>query len=204
MPTGYTSDIKDGISFRKFALNCARNFGATIALRDENSDVEVTPENVRFGSDYHKKQLVAAKSAKAKFQKLTRAQKHKLFRAETNKALDNCRRSDANMKAQKKSYLAMLGSAKNWTPPTKDHENMKSFMVEQINTSIDYDCDSKYNNERIVEIVTKTYSEWLAAKKQSLDSDIEYHEEDLEKSIARENERSNWVKNLIDSPPSNR
>lgn len=36
MPTGYTSSIKDGISFENFVLKCARNFGACIAWRKEH------------------------------------------------------------------------------------------------------------------------------------------------------------------------
>lgn len=201
MATGYTHNIKDGITFRKFALNCARNFGATIALRDESSDVEVTPENVKFGSDYHKKQLSLAKSAKAKFRKLNQAQKRVIFKAEMNRAIDNCRQSDASMKAQKKKYLAMLEKVEKWTPPTKEHKNMKDFMVSQIDQSVDFDCNPKYNNERIVEVVTKSYSEWLAAKKEELNRDIEYHEEELANDTKRDTERPEWVKNLIDSLP---
>jgi len=201
MPTGYTHNIKDGITFRKFALNCARNFGAAIALRDEDSSVGVTPENVKFGSDYDKKALAAAKSAESKFRKLTRAQKNKLFKAETNRILDNCRRTDASSKAQKQSYLSMLEKVKSWTPPTRDHENMKDFMVSQINESIDCDCDTKYNDARIIEIVTRTYAEWLKSKKDELISNIQFYQEHLDKAIARDNERSNWVKDLLDSLP---
>lgn len=35
MPTGYTADIKDGIDFKTYAMNCARAFGACVMLRDE-------------------------------------------------------------------------------------------------------------------------------------------------------------------------
>lgn len=203
MPTGYTVNIKDGITFRKFALNCARNFGAAIALRDDDSSVEVTPENVKFGTNYHQKALSAAKSAQNKFKKLTRAQKRKMFKTETDRILENCRRTDITSKSQKKSYLAMLEKVKNWQPPTKDHKNMKDFMTSQITESIDFDCDTKYNNERIIETVTQTYPEWLKSKKEKLTWDIQYHQEHLEKDIARDNERSSWIKQLIDSLPDN-
>jgi len=40
MPTGYTTDIYNGkdVSFRDFALNCARAFGACIMQRDDPAD----------------------------------------------------------------------------------------------------------------------------------------------------------------------
>lgn len=202
MPTGYTADIKNGISFRKFALNCARNFGAAIALRDESSDVEITPENVKFGGNYYQKALTKAKLAKTKFDKLSQKQKHQLFKKETEKKIGRCRQLDASMKAQKKSYLSMLEKVQKWNPPTKDHKNMKDFMISQINDSISYDCDPKYNNEQIISTVTQTYSEWLKSKKENLIWNINYHKEHLAKDVERDNERSNWVKNLIDSLPN--
>ena len=46
MPTGYTSDIYDGkdISFREYALKCARNFGAYVEMRDSSLDTEMPTE----------------------------------------------------------------------------------------------------------------------------------------------------------------
>ena len=40
MPTGYTTDIYNGkdVSFRDFALTCARQFGACIMQRDDPAD----------------------------------------------------------------------------------------------------------------------------------------------------------------------
>ena len=58
MPTGYTADIKDGISFQTYALNCARAFGACVMLRDEPGD-------------YHLKAMEKARNALAKLESLT-------------------------------------------------------------------------------------------------------------------------------------
>lgn len=44
MPTGYTADIKDGISFETYAMNCARAFGACVSLRDKPSGGKVIPD----------------------------------------------------------------------------------------------------------------------------------------------------------------
>lgn len=172
-------------------------------MRDESSDVEITPENVKFGGSYHQKALSAAKLAKTKFDKLTQKQKRQLFKVETNREIEYCRKQDSSAKSQKKSYLSMLDKVEKWNPPTEDHKNMKSFMVSQIKESIDFDCDTKYNNERIVETVTRTYSEWLESKKEKLIWQINYHEENLAKDLARDKNRSEWVKNLIDSLPAN-
>ena len=59
MPTGYTADIYEGndVSFRDFALKCARAFGACIEQRDDDANdkpklIEKTKDN------YHIKRLM--------------------------------------------------------------------------------------------------------------------------------------------------
>lgn len=44
MPTGYTAAIKYGITFKEFALDCARNFGACISMRDEPRETPIPDE----------------------------------------------------------------------------------------------------------------------------------------------------------------
>lgn len=201
MPTGYTAPIKDGITFRKFALNCARNFGAAIVLRDEDSDVEPTPENVRLGGNYYEKSLQSAKQAKTKFDKLSQKQKRQMFERETEQILSQCRKSHCEMKMQKERYLHMLNQVESWIPPTKDHKNMKDFMISQIKESIDFDCNSEYNNSRIISAVTQTYPEWLKFKKEEIARNIEYYTDELKSENRRNNERSQWIKDLLDSLP---
>src|SRR6056297_1005549 len=58
MPTGYTHQIKDGISFEKYALGCARAFGATISMRDDPPDAEI-PEKFDE-SDHHLEKIKEA------------------------------------------------------------------------------------------------------------------------------------------------
>ena len=58
MPTGFTCDIKDGITFERFALNCARAFGALINMRDDSLDAEI-PDEIK-PSDHHVKALAEA------------------------------------------------------------------------------------------------------------------------------------------------
>ena len=56
MPTGYTEGIIDGKTetFQDFAKQCMRAFGATIHMRDEDMEAEITP---RTPSDYSSKEI---------------------------------------------------------------------------------------------------------------------------------------------------
>jgi len=45
MPTGYTAEIYEGekeVTFEKFALTCARAFGACITIRDEPMSASIS------------------------------------------------------------------------------------------------------------------------------------------------------------------
>lgn len=53
MPTAYTADIAKGITFKQYAMNCARAFGALIDLRDKPANCEIP--DVVYPSDYHLK-----------------------------------------------------------------------------------------------------------------------------------------------------
>ncbi len=69
MPTGYTCDIEKGITFKEYALGCARAFGAFVSLRDEDKDIEL-PDGFPLDS-YHEKELPKARKELAKYQKMT-------------------------------------------------------------------------------------------------------------------------------------
>src|SRR5688572_13460567 len=56
MPTGYTAGILSGEtkSFKQFAIDCMRAFGATIHMRDEPMDKPYEP---RTPSEYYSKRI---------------------------------------------------------------------------------------------------------------------------------------------------
>lgn len=55
MPTGYTHKIKDGMTFKEYALRCARNFGALMDMRDDPMDA---PIPIFTPSGYHEEKLI--------------------------------------------------------------------------------------------------------------------------------------------------
>ena len=69
MPSGYTENIYYGkeVTFKDFALGCARAFGACVMQRDDPADVKpkIMPEE-----SYHTEKLKELK----KFKKPTKAQ----------------------------------------------------------------------------------------------------------------------------------
>jgi hypothetical protein len=138
MPTGYTCDIKDGISFEKFALICARAFGACISMREDSLDTPI-PEELT-PSDYHEKQIKKAELELEELKAMSMEDAQEKAKKEWQSEWDNHRRIiDENAKLRR-LYEDMLMNVYCWTPPTTEHNGLKKFMEEQILSSIDFDC----------------------------------------------------------------
>lgn len=194
MATGYTSKIKDGISFKEFLLNCAKAFGACITMRDDPMDAPI-PDEFQI-SDYHIKRLAEIQSEFESINLITidEAVIKAKEEYEQKKKYNEQQIKESNELRLK--YNDILIKVKNWRPPTSDHFELKNFMIQQITSSIDFDCGTTYY-EKPIELLTG--EQWLSNKKQSLLNDIEYHTKEHQKEIDRVMQRNQWIKQLRDS-----
>lgn len=195
MPTGYTAAIKDGISFKTYAMNCARAFGACIELRDEPGGGERIPEAFA-PSDYHAKALEKARAELLALDSMTpdqceRAAAKAYYDAETNRVM----RLD-EIAAQRAAYDAMLAKVQAWTPPTSDHAGLHNFMATQIIESIRFDCDGDYYDKPTERM---TGEQWAAKERERLTRDVAYHEREHAAEVKRAADRTAWVSALRDS-----
>ena len=192
MPTGYTADIYNGkdVSFNDFALKCARAFGACIEQRDD--DPNDKPKLIEKTKDsYNIKRLEEAK----KWKKPTKAEFDvyvKLQTAYYNEKIDKQNKLKA-------SYQKMLDKANAWTPPTKEHEGLKKFMIEQLNSSIEFDCGFEYYQRELNNIKQLTYNQYVKNMRASNKRDIEYHTNELKKDNERTDNRNAWISALYKS-----
>ena len=189
MPTGYTADIKDGISFNTFAMNCARAFGATISLRDEGGGGEIIPE-VFAPNDYHQKALAASREELQALESMT-PMECSLKAAADYTAAEN-RRTERlrELDDLRQKYDDMLVCAESWTAPTPEHVGLKDFMVQQIKESIKWDCGTSYYDEPTK---NQTALEWIEQAKAKAIRDIEYHKEQYAAEVKRTEDRNAWV-----------
>lgn len=192
MPTGYTAAIADDITFNDFVMNCSRAMGALILMRDEPSNAPI-PE--RFEpTDYHAKKIEAAKAKLLELQGLSEAETIAAAQAafdEETEARDSAMRKNDSLREK---YTAMLGQVKAWETPTPDHDGFKTFMVEQITGSIDFDCSNSYYIDR--KPVLLSGDAWLAREMISANKDLEYHTAENLKEIERTEGRNKWLREL--------
>jgi hypothetical protein len=196
MPTGYTADIPKGISFKTFALNCARAFGACVMLRDEPGGGEAIPERLE-PSDYHAKKLDGLRAELEAVAKMTDQECLLAHVAEWDEGeryrlakLDEVRREAA-------AYTAMLEQVQAWTPPS-GHERFKAFMVEQLETTLKYDGDTSYYENPAPKLNALA---WREQRETKIARDIIYHERENAAEIERTNGRNAWLQALRSSLP---
>lgn len=134
MPTGYTADVADGkvTDFRTFALRCARAFGATIMQRDNPMDE--LPKH-REPSSYEAQRVETARADIARWDAMTVAEAQNAMLAEYEARLSQLREWQAKSTEEQNRYNAMAAQVVHWTPPTPDHDGLKSFMLEQLRMS---------------------------------------------------------------------
>lgn len=196
MPTGYTSITDKDTTFKKFVLTCARAFGVCVEMRDE--PIDKPPQKIK-PIKYYLKQIKKNKAKLAKLNKMS------LKSAEKEAAKEHCKNLKYYQQALEENieklafYNKMLDRAKAYVPPTKEHQRLKDFMIEQLESSIEYDNRKEYYQNEISKSVQLTAKEWLEKCKTKLISDIEYNTKQNQIEIERANRNNKWIEELYKS-----
>ena len=169
MPTGYTDKIKDGITFEQYALDCSRAFGALIHMRDLPLNVEI-PDIVEPSNHYSNK-LEEARKKLTHLKKMSMKRRIALYEKESKHITRENKEAIERKKSLEAKYRAMLEKVVDWNPPSEDHVRLREFMIEQIEQSINYDCDTYY--EVFVNSV-KSFDGWWVDLVNNTLKDIEY------------------------------
>jgi hypothetical protein len=195
MSTGYTSYIKDGISFEDFALKCA--FGACIEMKDESFDKEI-PQEFK-PSQYNKNKIVEIEEDMKKLKLLSNSELQKKAKEEYRKEKNRLNKNINESLKLEFEYKIMLKKCTDWEPPTDEHKNLKSFMIDQIIESVKFDCNIKYYIEELNALKLLSGKEYFNKKNAELVKSLEYHKKQNIEEINRTTKRNKWLKQLRDS-----
>jgi len=198
MPTGYTASIvsDDGVDFNGFVLNCARAFGALISLKEEDHNIEI-PDEIKPNVSFYEEKLKEAEARLKKLSKMKISAAKVIAQKEFEKGLLWTIKSLREKIADREKYDAILQQVLLWVPPTKDHENLKSFMIDQINSSIKWDCSLGLSDT--VEPKALTGKEWMKFERDTCKRDIEFYTEQLNSEVNGSLEKTMWIQQLKQS-----
>lgn len=202
MPTGYTAEIYEGKpqTFQEFALRCARNFGALIMMRDDSLDAPI-PDEFKPAAWYGD-QVAKIREQLAETAALSDAEATDRARFEHAKETVQVEDAIAEREVVAARYRAMLAEVEAWQPPTEDHQGMKTFMREQLESSIKGDCDGgNYWRDRLNELRNgpPTGAAWKTSRVSKLSTLLASYLEDEAKEVERTDKRNRWVRELRES-----
>lgn len=185
MPSSYTADLYDGkqVTFQEFIMKCARLIGY---LKDNPDEF--------CSSDYHLVELEKAKQYLTKIEKWSTSQAEK----EAQKAFDDTVCSNWKYKEEKmkiaRGYIGMLKQVEKWHPPTKDHENLKCFMIRHIAENLESDSLDTTRMPR--QLSGEQYRKTLL---KSVRQEIAYHTKEHAEEVQNIAKNNKWVRDLRQS-----
>ncbi len=197
MATGYTYIVGErDVSFAEFVWRCARGFGALIHMRDDSLESTITmPER----STYHIDIANKLKNELELYSNISLEKASLLMKQENDD-----RKSMAKIELEKwaitqKRFSDMLSKVKEWKSPSKEHDRFKEFMIEQLQSSIDF-----MGNEYYLGLLNKpdlTVQKWLDDKISLIKDDIKYHLSHQETDDKNHKSRVDWINLLKESVP---
>lgn len=196
MPTGYTTDIENDIEFEDFVLGCARAFGACIHQRDDNMKIKPALREVET---YYFEHAKSAAAELAKLEVMKPQDRVEYAKNQIARELEVEQEYFNKKVLLKNKYDAMLERVQAWSPPTSDHDQLKKFMIQQIEESIKFDCNTSYALERITNLSQQNPSSYFATALESARRDVKFYSEQYEKHMVAVRESNAWITELYKS-----
>lgn len=204
--TGYTNElVEKNLDFPEFAKLCARSFGALVMMRDEPLDAKIVKDVE--ANDFYKKEITRKEKQLKKLLELKNpAEAIKFAKNEIKNKINEIEKfSDEEKERREKNAKILektLEKARDYNPQSEKHIEFKKFVVDQLESSLNYEIGTKnyYAGEvQYLKDSLETPIEYLANRIDTLRKEISYHKEKEEEEIKRTNERNLWINQLFES-----
>ncbi len=187
MPTGYTAPVQDGkiVTLKDFAWCCARGMGALVTMREAPSDAEI-PE--RFYPDIarYDTEIDAARTQIERLSRLSAAE----CDLEAAAAFEAELKSLANAALRKRRYEDMLAKVEAWRCDD-EVRTLRDFMVEQLKSSIGFDCSTEYSLSHPP--VRLTGEQWREKQLAETSRFLAFYATQRDNEIQRVEGRNKWL-----------
>lgn len=179
MPTGYTSKIKDGISFEEYARDCAKAF-----IRDETY------------CNYYQEELEKFKLELKDVLKLTPEELEEKAQHKYDCAVEYNKKSIIDQDILMSEYKDMLEKVRNYESPSTKHDEFKNFMMSQIEESMKFDCMGDFYKKELSKCKKLSWEEYLEKTINELTSRIESLKIGVREERERNEDKKDWILKL--------
>ena len=165
-------------------------------MREDNNNAEIRHREV---SNYHLEQLDRVKEEFEKYEKFTDKEIQEAIDKSYEQSLKDQKDGLKRFEEGKQRYLDMLEKVENWEVPTEEHNNLKKFAIEQLESSLDFDYSDSMKKYYLQEPVKDNIEGYKKYKIKAYLKDIEYHSKGYREEIEGVEKNNIWIDNLIDS-----
>lgn len=199
MPSGYTEGISSGkiTNFQQFVWTCARGFGAFVMQRDDGLNAPLIL--LEEPTSYHQDKITQLTEEQKYYNGLTDKEWFEEYTKYIRKTTKDIQDNIYDKIDLKQKYENMLVQVIEWVPPNQDFDELKTFMINQLKESIDWDCKTCYDQDRLSKLDELTFEKYKIDKTTSFHQDIEYHQKRYEEECERVKSRNEWKRKLVES-----
>lgn len=175
MPTGYTASVQDGTitDVKDFAAACARAFGAFMHQREDSQD-DCLQYPTAPHEGYYVEALEKTMRESEAWAKKSEEEKYAEWSDYYNEMVRKRIKALAEDKVRRARYESMIAQVQAIDVP-EELDNFKGFMLEQLESSIKFDCDDPKDpfTERFYR--PDEYAQWCDGKEAGFARDIPYY-----------------------------
>lgn len=177
-------------SFREFALGCARAFCACVMIREEQIEGDI-PE---FKPSLHNlRELEEAKAERHHLIEMSDEERIKFGQAKKDEEIENCEKYLSREVIENLRLSIMRDKVLAWKVPSKDHVELKSYMLDQLKISAH---SLQYSENRLRDAKTSFARDYYDRALDEANRAIEYNENAQLEENSRTNDRNRWVNEL--------
>jgi hypothetical protein len=189
MPTGYTAvlDEKEEVSLKEFVYICSH------AFIYDSSGIDLPKESEY--SDHYTQKIKEILDELERIDHLSNSEAKDEEIKEREKREEEIKKYISDKKYLRRKYESMLHKVNAWIPPSNEHNGLKKFMMEQLNKSIEFDCD--YSHYKPLQIISG--KDWLIKKRTDLQKSLKYYSESSMRESEVITQRNNWIRRLRES-----
>lgn len=196
MTTCFTSFIEDGkiTNASDFLMLCAREFGACISMRDEPLSTPIPNEFVPNTTPYDRS-IQRLESELRQLESMTLDEAQKAADQEFQTAQNALTERQQRARLLMDRYDSISRQICGWKPPTKEHEALKEFALDQIRGSRQSQCEL----DRSVVGLAMTGQQWLDQRISQLRDVLETTKAYRQREIEETARRNQWLHDLRQS-----
>jgi len=194
--------ITEGITFKEYAINTAKQFGYLFEMRELPADAPLPVAFPLPSREKHLEKLAELRAEKKQILAMSDEEIETTAKQEHENAVKSYQDYLEKKISDKEKYEAMLAQVEAYEVPSRQHKKLKKVMKDQIIGSIAQECDIEYTKKTIEEIIAdgpQPVAEWRQNNLDCIENSIKREHKSYRRGKNSAQQKERWVTQLKSS-----